>query len=187
MIYPQKLNSKKRDFLFKFGILISVFCGIMLYILNIIITPDIPWAAIANIGIFYIWISLIYTVKKRINIAGHVLLHTILASLFTIFIDYEFGFKEWSLNIMIPIIFMISNITMFILTIISRKKYIKYAIYQLIIFALSFIPFFLLAEQIIQNKILCIIATTISFINFGVSLVLCTKSIKEVIIRKFHM
>ena len=187
MIYPQIINNKKRDYLVKFGILISAFCGIIIYILNIIITPDIPWAAVANIGIIYIWILLFYTIKKRINIAGHVLLHTLLASLFTVFIDYEFGFKEWSLNIIVPIIFIISNITMLILTIVSRKKYIKYAIYQLFIFVLSFIPFFLLAEQLIQTRILCIVATVISFINFGVSLVLCTKSIKEVVIRKFHM
>ena len=73
------------------------------------------------------------------------------------------------------------------LTIISRKKYIKYAVYQLLIVIVSTIPIFLVYENLVQDKTLSIIATTISGVNLILSLSLSAKDIKEVIVRKFHI
>lgn len=187
MIYPQKLNSKKSNLIKKYGISLSVLLTIILSIINGLTTPRIPWSGIATGGIIYIWTILFYSIKKRINIAGHVLLHTIALLLFTIFIDYEFGFKEWSIQIVLPILVIISNIAMLILTIVSHKQFIKYAIYQLIIVCFSIIPIIFITENIVQNKILSIVAISISVLDLLVSVVWCTKDVKEVIIRKFHM
>ena len=76
---------------------------------------------------------------------------------------------------------------MLILTIVSYRKYIKYAIYQLIIVLFSMLPVIFIEENIVRNPILSIIATSISVFNFIVCIILCTKDIKEAIIRKFHM
>lgn len=76
---------------------------------------------------------------------------------------------------------------MLILTVISHKKYIKYAVYQLLIVIVSTIPIFLVYENLVQDKTLSIIATTISGVNLILSLSLSAKDIKEVIVRKFHI
>ncbi len=187
MIYPQKLNSKKSNLILKLGLWISLLVAILLIVINKIATPNMPWAALANAGIIYIWIVLFYSIHKNINIAGHVLLQMILISLFMVYIDYKLGFRAWSINIAIPILIIISNITMLILTIISYRKFIKYAIYQLVIVLFSLLPVILVTENMVQNKTLSIIASGISVLNLGLSLVLCTRDVKEVIIRKFHM
>lgn len=187
MIYPQKLNSKKSNLILKLGLLISVVVAILLIVINKVTTPEIPWTAIANSGILYVWIVLFYSIHKNINIAGHVLLQTIAISAFTVYIDYKLGFKYWSINIVIPILIMVSNVTMLVLTIISHRKFIKYAIYQLMIVLFSFLPVVFITENIVQNKTLSIIASGISVLNLILSLALCTKDIKEAVIRKFHM
>lgn len=187
MIYPQKLNSKKSNLIVKLGLSISLLVAIILSIINKLTTPQISWAAIANGGIVYIWIILFYSIRKNINIAGHVLMQTITISLFTVYIDYKLGFKEWSLNIVLPILVIISNIAMFVLTIVSHKQFIKYAIYQLVIVFFSILPIIFITENIVQNKILSIIAISISILNLLISLVWCTKDIKEAIVRNFHM
>ena len=156
-------------------------------VINKLTTPSIPWAALTNAGIVYIWVIVIYSIKRNVNIAGHVLIQIIALSILTAYIDYKLGWKAWSINIAIPIMIMITNITMLILTIISHKKYIKYAIYQLIIVLFSMLPIFLIREHLIENRILSMIASGICFINFIVCLVLCTKDIKAAIIRKFHL
>ena len=187
MIYPQKMNSKKSDFIWKMSIAISILVAFILGIINNITTPKIPWSALVNAGIIYIWITVFYSIKKRVNIAGHVFLQTIAISLLTLAIDYELGMKGWAINIAIPIAIIIANITMLILTIVSHKKYVKYAIYQLVIVLFSMLPAILITEHITNNKGLCIVATGISIINLIISLLLCKKDLKEVIIRKFHM
>lgn len=187
MIYPEKIKAKKSDKIIKILLCTSAIIAITLWGINRLTTPDIPWAALANAGIIYTWITVIYSVRKNVNIAGHVLLQTIAISLLTVFIDYKLGFIGWSINIAIPIIIIISNITMLVLTIVSYKKYIKYAIYQLIIVLLSMLPILFMVEHMVQNKVLSIIATSISILNFILSLALCARDVKEVIIRKFHM
>lgn len=187
MIYPQKLNSKKSNLILKIGVLMSVFIAILLIVINKLTTPRIPWAAIANGGIIYAWIVLFYSIRKNINIAGHVLLQTIAISILTIYIDYELKFKGWSIDIVVPILVIISNITMLVLTIVSHKDFIKYAIYQLLIVLFSLLPIILVTENMVQNKTLSIVASVISILNLGLSLILCARDVKEAVIRKFHM
>ena len=187
MIYPQKLNSKKSNLILKIGVLLSVLIAILLVTINKLTTPKIPWAAIANGGIIYVWIVLFYSIRKNINMAGHVLLQTIAISLLTIYIDYELKFKGWSIDIVVPILVIISNITMLVLTIVSHKDFIKYAIYQLLIVLFSVLPIILVTENMVQNKTLSIVASGISILNLGLSLILCARDVKEAVIRKFHM
>lgn len=187
MIYPKKLSSKKGDLIFKIFLISSVILGLFLILINKLTTPEIPWAALSNSGIIYIWITVFYSIKKNINIAGHVMIQAIAISLLTVFIDYKLGFEKWSINISVPIIIMIANVTMLILTIVSHKKFIKYAIYQLIIVLFSMIPIILMSENIIKNKVLSIVASSISILNLILTLSLCAKDVKSAIVRKFHI
>ncbi len=187
MIYPQKLNSKRSDKIVSISAFISIIMGIGIVIINRIITPEIKWAALCNGGIAYAWLTVIYSIKRNTNIAGHVLIQAVAVSALTLYIDYKTSFKGWSTDIAIPIIIIIANITMLILTIVSYKKYIKYAIYQLVIVFFSMVPVLLIAEDVVYNKTLSVIACTICIINFIISLILCSKDVKEAVIRKFHM
>lgn len=187
MIYPKKLSSKKGDLIFKILLFGSVLLGIILFVINKLTTPNIPWATLTNAGIIYVWITVYYSIKKNTNIAGHVMIQAIAISLLMLFIDYKLGFEKWSLNISIPIIIMIANVTMLILTIVSHKKFIRYAIYQLIIVLFSMIPVILIGEKIVENIVLSIIASSISVVNLILTLSLSAKDVKDAIIRKFHM
>ena len=187
MIYPKKLSSKKGDLIFKIFLISSIILGILLILINKLTTPSIPWAKLTNAGIIYVWITVFYSIKKNTNIAGHVLIQAIGISILTFFIDYKLGFELWSLNIAIPIIIIIANITMLILTIVSHKKYVKYAIYQLIIVLFSMIPVILLSEKMVQNKVLSIIGSSISIINLILTLILSARDVKEAVVRKFHI
>ena len=187
MIYPQKISSKKSDYIINILAIISVLTAIILVIINKLTTPKIRWSALANCGIIYIWITVIYSIKKGTNIAGHVLIQTILTSIAMVYIDQTIGFKGWSIYLGIPIALMVANVTMVILTIISYKRYIKYAIYQLMIVLLSLMPIILVINKIIELKFLIRTAIDISVLSLMISLVLCYKDIRDAIIRKIHM
>ena len=187
MIYPQKLSSKKGEIVLKILMASSVLLGIILFIINKLTTPNIRWAALANCGIIYTWITVIYYIKRGTNIAGHVLIQTITTSVVVLYIDDRIGFRGWSLNIAIPIILIIANITMLVLTIVTHKNYIKYAIYQLMIVLITLASMWLILEQIIKLRILSNITVIISVINLLFSLILCFKDVKEALIRKLHM
>jgi len=187
MIYPQKISSRKTDLIINLLLIFSIIIGLVLILINKLTTPNIRWSGIANAGIIYIWSVVIYSIKRRNNIAGHVLIQTILASIITIYIDVQLGFRGWSIYLANPIILFVANITMLILTAISYEKYIKYAIYQLIVVLLSLTPLWLIIGHIIELRVLNRIAVEVSILNLVVSLVLCARDIKDAIIRKLHM
>lgn len=187
MIYPQKISSKKTDLLINLLLIFSIIIALVLLLINKLTTPNIHWAGIANAGIVYIWIIVIYSIKRRNNIAGHVLIQIILVSILTIYIDIETGFKGWSIYFANPIILFAANIIMLILTAISYEKYIKYAIYQLVIVILSLTPLWLIVGHIIELRMLNRIAIEVSILNLIVSLIACSKDIKEAIVRNLHI
>lgn len=184
MIYPHKINSKKSDKIINSLAMASIIIVIVLIIINKLTTPEIPWAALANCGIIYIWITVIYSIKRNTNIAGHVLLQLIITSMVVLYIDDTIGFNGWSVSIAVPIILIVANVTMLILTVVSYKKYIRYALYQIAIVLITLISIGIIIK--IMNT-LSIIAIGISIVNLVISLVLSYKDIKDEIIRKFHM
>lgn len=187
MIYPQKLSSKKGEMVLKILLLTSVVLGIILVLINKLTTPNIHWAALANCGIIYTWITVLYSIKKSTNVAGHVLIQTIIISSAMLYIDDRIGFRGWSINIGIPITLIVANATMLILTIVTSENYIKYAIYQLLIVLISLISMWVMWDKIITLKILSNVAIMISIISLLFSLILCFKDVKEAVVRKLHM
>ena len=187
MLYPKKLSSKKSNVLIKILLGVSLIIAIILTMINKLTTPEIHWAALANSGIIYSWITVRYSIHKRTNIAGHVMIQAIAISLLTTYIDYNLGFRGWSLEISIPIIIMIANVTMLVLTIVSHRKYIRYAIYQLVICIYSLIPIYFIQKELIDNYILSYVAIGISIVNFILTIILSARDVREAIIRKFHM
>lgn len=187
MIYPQKLSSKKSEKLINVLLIISIMIAVILFVINKITSPHIPWSAIANSGMIYIWITVIYSIKRNTNIAAHVVLQMIAISFLMFYIDKRLNFRGWSIYIGIPILTMIANITMLVLLIVSYNKYTRYAMYQLIIVILSMLPFILVLKGIIEFKILNKITIGISLFNFIISMILSYKSFYRMLICKFHV
>ena len=124
MIYPKKINAKKSEVIIRNCAIVSIVTAIVLVIINKILTPQMHWAALCNAGIIYLWITVMYSINKNINIAAHVLIQTVAISVLAWYIDHLLGAKGWSLNVAIPILIIIANTTMLVLTIISSRRYV---------------------------------------------------------------
>lgn len=187
MLYPKKINSKKIDTFLKIFTSIIVIISILLLIINWLTTPNIYWSHLCILGFIYIYSTVRYSVTKTTNIANHVMIQTILLAILMYFIDYRIGYIGWSISISLPIIIIISNIAMFIITLISYKHYGKYATSQLIIVLLSLSITYFIYKGYVRANVLINISIIISIFNFIVSLILCHKDFKEEIIRKLSI
>lgn len=187
MLYPQKINAKKTDFIIKVAILISVIIGFILVIINRFATPNIRWAGYCNTGIVYVWVTVLYSLKRNVNIASHLFLQMVALSAICVYFDIRMGFQAWSINFAIPLIVIITNITMLILSIASYKNYSRYAFFQMLIVILSLVPVFLVYEHLVNDKTFSIFASSLSILNLLLSLILHYKDIKIELSRKFHI
>lgn len=187
MIYPKKIDNRKSEKLVNSLLFCSVIIAIVLVFINKITSPRIPWAAITNIGIIHIWITVIYAIKRNTNIAAHVLLQMIVITVVIGYIDNRLGFKGWSLYIGMPIVLIVANITMVVLQIVNYKNYIKYAMYQLFIVLISLFQIVPILIGTMELRILNKISIGISVLNFVISLVFSYKKFYKVLLCKFHI
>ncbi len=187
MIYPKLINVKKTNIIMKILVLISVVISFVSIVINELCTREFKWSFIVILGILYTWITTLYSIRKNVNIASHVVIQTICISILVILLDIIIGYKKWSLEIAFPIIIGVANITIFVLTIVSHKKYFKYAIYQLCIFVISMIPVILFFIHITEKWLPMVICSGIAVISFVNTIFLCGKDLKQEMERLFHI
>ncbi len=187
MLYPKIFNIEKGKKIKGILLIISIIISAILVIINYSTGFDNKWSFICIVGILYIWVTTLYSLKRNVNIASHVMLQMICISVLTLLIDYILKYEGWSITFAIPIMITISNITLTVLTIASRKKYIKYAIYQLMIFVLSLIPLILMKYGVQYNNIPTIISSSVATFTLLLTLLLCGKDVIRDIVRRFHI
>ena len=188
-LYPKVRNIEKGHLVIKLMIFISFLTMLICSIVNVFTSTKYLWCLIVGIGIIYLWITVMYSLKRNINIGSNVMVQSIAISILVICIDFIMGYNGWAINYAIPIIIGIANITILVLTIVSVNKYYKYAIYQLIIFILSIIPMvvYIFSKDIITKPIFTIISSIVAVFTFVFSLILCGNSIAEELDRRLHM
>lgn len=187
MLYPEITNFKKTNRILKWLIFLSILVSAVCVLINSLCTKQIHWSILCVGGVIYILITTLYSVKKNVNIASHIMVQMICACILLVVIDYSVGYKGWSLNFGIPIAIEAANIAIFVLTIISHKKYFQYVIYQLIIFAISLVPVVLYFMHITTDWLAMTISTGIAVVTLLLTVILCGKDVKEEIQRAFHI
>ena len=165
MIYPKKISSKKLDVFLNITTISLIVISVILLIINLLTSPNIYWSHLCIIGFIYAFFTIKYSIVNTTNISNHVVIQTILLSALICFVDYRIGYRGWSINIAIPILLIISNITMFIITLASYKHYGKYAISQLIIVLISMSTIYFIYKGYAKNSAINNISIIISIIN----------------------
>ena len=114
-------------------------------------------------------------------------LQTVVVLILLFLIDRIIGYDGWSINIGMPIVIGVANITMFVLTIVSRKRYFKYSLYQIMLSVLSIAVIILLMLKAKYIAISVSITSGITLITLILSICLCGKDLKEKICRVFRI
>lgn len=166
--YPHIMMSlDKFNLANKILLLISIISAVGCIVLNVFF-PEILWSVICILGIIYLWITISYSIKKNVNIASKILIHTIAAILLAFIFNYVLFKEHWPiLDYAIPIILSISNIALIILQIIQNIHHENYFVYQLVISVFSIIPLILLKLNMIEITL----PTYIFFIIAGIALI----------------
>lgn len=187
MLYPKITNVKKSREVTTILIIISIFLSLMLMTINYTFSGKLNWSIIVIVSVIYLWYSIIYALDKSVNLASYVLFQMIADSFLLFIIDYCFGFTKWSFSIGIPIIIMVANITMMIITMIKYKKYVKYAFFEILILLFSIVYDVVISFVSIHSPLLNIITLWICITNLSFVLIFNYDVVKIELKKKFHI
>ncbi len=187
MLYPKLDNIKRNNIILIASIAISIIVIDILLLINLLVDKTNHWSLLCVAGIIYVYGTIIYSRKRNINIASNVFVQYILVSLLMLAYDYFLGYEGWSINIAIPIVIIIANSTLMILTIVSRKRYMRYAMYHVLTFLFSMGQLIILLTGHLENKVLSIVACGIAGLSLLLTVILCGKAMWLETKKRLHM
>ena len=122
-VFPQIYTIYSQYYLiFKFLLAISISGGLISLLINHLITGRLTWSVIVIAGIACMWISLLLIINKRKNLAKCVMYQVIVASLLVIPWDYLTGWHGWSIDFVMPILYVGLMLALIVITFVSKQR-----------------------------------------------------------------
>jgi len=188
--YPKpQFAPQKRSIFLKILAFLSIVATLACVLINILTYEKGKtfWSAIVAFNICYFWVLIKSTFKKENKVAIRLVIQTIAISLLLYGIDYFTGNLKWSVNYVIPFITIASLLSILILSIGNKERYIQNFLYILVSIILSIIPLFLWLF-----KLSTILWPALSSSSFGIVTligigVFADKDTKEEIKKRFHI
>ena len=82
MLYPKIINIKKSNEIIGILIFICLLISGVLIAIDFLTDAKIMWSLISSISIVYLWVTVIYSVRRGTNIASSIMIQTLIISIF---------------------------------------------------------------------------------------------------------
>lgn len=187
-LYPMAYESEAANYMIlKIFAFISVVVSILSVFMNIIIPTKVWWSLIVVATFICLWISLSIAISKHKNILKYLLHQSIIISLFSIFLDYFTGRYGWSINFVIPVIFTLAMIVMYILSKILRLQAGEYMIYLLLDALFGIIPILFLVTDSVKYTVPSFICILVSLISVTALIIFEGRTMLSELKRRLHI
>lgn len=187
-IYPTAYEGDATNYMIlKIFVFISVVVSILSVFMNIIIPTKIWWSLIVVVTFGCLWISLSIAISKYKNILKYLLHQSIVISLFSIFLDYFTGRYGWSITFVIPVIFTLAMIVMYILSKILHLQAGEYMIYLLLDALFGIIPILFLVTDRVKYTIPSFICILVSLISVTALMIFEGRTMLSELKRRLHI
>lgn len=187
-MYPQisyDVNKWKKTVNLFYAVLIAV--AACLGVVNYATYSGFLWSGIAIASIFYVALTMRYSIMRHANLGSKILIQTLGAQVLLVIIDMVLGYNGWSVDYAIPSTILFADIAIVFLIIVNRLNWQSYFMYQLTITILSFIPIILWGVGLIDRPLMAIVTVIISVLVLTVTILLGDKRVKNELIRRFHV
>lgn len=187
--YPKEVkpNYEGRKFFkgFSFGCVAAAVFAIMA---NVIFTPDNLWSLIVAGGIGCMWMALSTGYSKRYNLLKNIMWQLLLVTVICIVWDEIFGWNGWSVNYVLPLMCLLAQVSMLIISKIQSHSAREYMIYYVMASVYGMIvPFVLMLVKVITVRPPAVLCVGLSFLFLMALVLFRSKEFKEEMHKKLHV
>ena len=145
------------------------------------------WSLVIAMILVYANISLYMLTTGRIGYMSKTLWLTVLAVLILIGIDYYTGYNRWSLDYTLPSGAIVLNAVCLLLMLINKRNWQSYINLQLFNLLCSLVLALMLRFGIIRERVLVIIAVSLSILIFAGTLIFGGRRAADELKRRLHI
>ncbi|MDF2542833.1 MAG: putative rane protein [Herbinix sp.] len=168
-------------------ILISIAVMAICFAINVIFTSESRWSFLVAGAVLCMWVSLFFIIRKKNNIPKTIVWQVGLISVLTVIWDYSMGWHGWSIDYVIPSIYVVAMLVMAIAAKILKISVRDYIVYILVDGLFGFIPVIFLLFGGLSVKYPSVICVSVSVISLSALLLFEGENIKAELNKIMHI
>lgn len=173
------------------AIRILIFISIVLIVTSFVIyrffPSDVNWALFILFGVLSLWLSLALVIRKRYHITKCIMWQVTIGSYLAVFWDWETGWKGWSLDYVIPSVYLVAMLVMYITAKIMKLSVRDYITYFLLAGLFGIIPILFLLFEWVNVIYPSVISVTGSIIILSAIIIFQGDNIKSELGKRMHL
>jgi len=168
-------------------IFISFTAVIASFAIRMIFPTDVNWPVFVVFGLVSMWLGLIVVVRKRHNIPKTILWQVAVVTLLSVFWDWQTGWRGWSFDYLIPIVYVAAELVMYITAKIMKLSIRDYITYALLDALFGIIPIVFILFHWVKTIYPSIICVAVSIIFLSAIFIFLGENIKKDLNIKMHL
>lgn len=178
---------KQHETFFKILILCTIAVGVVCAAVNLLLPGSGFWSVFVILGIFYLWVSLAYAVRKRDNIPENITVQVFLLSALGSVWDWLTGWRGWSLAFVFPITCGVALLSLAIIAKVMKMPPGDYIVYLNVDIAFGVAPLVFYLTGLVHIALPSIICISLSILTLSALVVFEGKTMLQEMIRRFHI
>ncbi len=186
-MYPKTDTRIKYNFTVRILLFLSVVAASTCLLINILAYQGTLWSLLVVGGIVFLWAALVYPFLVRKNIGHYIAVDAVCACIFFIVAQFVTKTKGWSLDYVIPFLFIAATTIISFVILIRRMRWREYALYQFVTIILGLLPIISVATGLVVIGWPSIASAFYSFLTLMGMLIFADKKYKNELIKRFHV
>ncbi len=171
----------------KLIILASITVCVVSIIIDLLIPTKMHWSVFVVTGVACVWLSLGIAYRKMHNIPKVILHQVIAAAVVVLLWDYATGWRNWSVDYVIPFLFVGANISLITVAILMRLDISDFIFYCFINMIFGIVPIIFIYTKILTVLYPSLISVGLNIIALSGLFLFQGRRIRGEIMSRFHL
>lgn len=186
-IFPEIPPAFESHMALRIMIFISFAVAIASFAIRILFPTNVNWPIYVVFGLGSMWLGLIVVLSKRHNIPKTIMWQVTVVTFLSILWDWLTGWRGWSVDYLIPIVYVAAIIVMYITAKIMKLSIRNYVTYAFIACLFGIIPVLFIVFHWVQTLYPSILCVTISVIFLAAIIIFQGDNIKKELGKGLHI
>lgn len=185
--FPRIPPTYERHLAVRIMLFISVTAIVISFVADYFIPSSIYWPLWIFFGLFSMWISLVVVIRKRHHITKNIMWQVTIVSLLSVVWDWATGWSGWSLDFVLPVIYVAAMLVMYVSAKIMRLSIRDYITYLLLDGLFGIIPVIFILFNWVSFVYPSMICVAVSLIFLSAILIFQGDNIRIELNKRMHL
>lgn len=185
--FPLIVIPRSHKLFFRLLIFLSIAAALVCVVVNSALPHTGAWSVFVVAGVACLWISLGIALHKRRDLLKNIAWQSVVLSALAIIWDVGTNWHRWSVNYVVPCIFIVTMLLTPLLARLLKMPRHSYFVYFFLVFCFGLIPIAFLALKWVTVPLPSFLSVGFSAVSLLAMLVFSGKSMGRELHRRFHI